>query len=81
MKPPRVQPSPGQSMIVSLHDVEHELGRRLKAVGVDLIDASSGGTLPHRRVHAYPGYRVPFARAIRELAWLGAHGGGEDAGI
>ncbi|RLT44049.1 MAG: NADH:flavin oxidoreductase/NADH oxidase [Chloroflexi bacterium] len=38
----------------------------LKAVGVDLIDASSGGNLPHQLVRPYPGYQVPFARAIRE---------------
>ena len=47
-----------------------ELARRLKAVGVDLIDASSGGNLPHQRVHAHPGYQVPFARAIRERAGM-----------
>jgi 2,4-dienoyl-CoA reductase-like NADH-dependent reductase (Old Yellow Enzyme family) len=45
-----------------------ELAKRLKAVGVDLIDASSGGNLPHQRVRAHPGYQVPFARAIREQA-------------
>lgn len=45
-----------------------ELARRLKAVGVDLIDASSGGNLPHQRLKFYPGYQVPFARAIRERA-------------
>jgi len=47
-----------------------ELARRLKAAGVDLIDASSGGNLPHQRVHVYPGYQVPFARAIREQAGI-----------
>ena len=43
---------------------------RLKAVGIDLIDASSGGNLPHQQVSAYPGYQVPFARAIRERAGI-----------
>ncbi|MGE0228122.1 MAG: NADH:flavin oxidoreductase/NADH oxidase [Dehalococcoidia bacterium] len=47
-----------------------ELARRLKSTGVDLIDASSGGNLPHQRVHPYPGYQVPFARAIRERAGI-----------
>ncbi len=45
-----------------------ELSKRLKAVGVDLIDASSGGNLPHQQLHPYPGYQVHFARAIREHA-------------
>ncbi|MEZ4554445.1 MAG: NADH:flavin oxidoreductase/NADH oxidase [Dehalococcoidia bacterium] len=47
-----------------------ELTRRLKSVGVDLIDASSGGNLPHQRLRAYPGYQVPFARTIREQAGI-----------
>lgn len=47
-----------------------ELCSRLKAAGVDLIDASSGGNLPHQRVHPYPGYQVPFARAIRDRAGI-----------
>lgn len=45
-----------------------ELSKRLKDVGVDLIDASSGGNLPHQRLRAYPGYQAGFARAIREEA-------------
>ncbi len=45
-----------------------ELSVRLKAAGVDLIDASSGGNLPHQQLRTYPGYQVPFARAIRERA-------------
>lgn len=47
-----------------------ELCRRLRDVGVDLIDASSGGNLPHQRLRVYPGYQVPFARAIREGAGI-----------
>ncbi|RJQ12770.1 MAG: NADH:flavin oxidoreductase/NADH oxidase [Dehalococcoidia bacterium] len=47
-----------------------ELACRLKAVGVDLIDCSSGGNLPQQQVRAYPGYQVPFARAIRERAGI-----------
>lgn len=46
------------------------LSRLLKEAGVDLIDASSGGNLPHQQLKAYPGYQVPFARAIRERAHI-----------
>jgi 2,4-dienoyl-CoA reductase-like NADH-dependent reductase (Old Yellow Enzyme family) len=43
---------------------------RLQAAGVDLIDVSSGGNLPHQQLRAYPGYQVGFARAIRERAGI-----------
>lgn len=46
------------------------LSKELKAAGVDLIDASSGGNLPHQRLRVHPGYQVPFARAIREQAGI-----------
>jgi len=42
-----------------------ELARRLKEIGVDLIDCSSGGLSPDQRVPATPGFQVPFAAAIR----------------
>jgi len=45
-----------QSVIVS---------RWLRERGVDLIDVSSGGTVPHARIPVGPGYQVPFARRIR----------------
>jgi 2,4-dienoyl-CoA reductase-like NADH-dependent reductase (Old Yellow Enzyme family) len=41
------------------------LARALKAVGVDLIDCSSGGAVPYAQVPVAPGYQVPFAEAIR----------------
>ena len=49
-------------------DIEQsvELARQLKALGVDLIDVSSGGTVPQARVPVAKGYQVPFARRIRE---------------
>jgi 2,4-dienoyl-CoA reductase-like NADH-dependent reductase (Old Yellow Enzyme family) len=49
-------------------DIEQsiELARRLKATGVDLIDVSSGGMVPHARIPVTKGYQVPFARRIRE---------------
>lgn len=44
------------------------LARALKPLGVDLIDASSGGIAPHAKIAVAPGYQVPFARRIREQA-------------
>jgi 2,4-dienoyl-CoA reductase-like NADH-dependent reductase (Old Yellow Enzyme family) len=44
------------------------LGLALKSVGVDLIDASSGGIVPGAVIPIAPGYQVPFAAAIRERA-------------
>jgi 2,4-dienoyl-CoA reductase-like NADH-dependent reductase (Old Yellow Enzyme family) len=53
-------------------DVEQsvELARRLKAEGVDLIDCSSGGTVPHAKIPVGPGYQVPFAERIRREAGI-----------
>jgi len=45
-----------------------ELCRRLKALGVDLVDVSSGGILPGIRIPTGPGYQVGFAEAIRRQA-------------
>src|SRR5512137_281080 len=42
-----------------------ELSRRLKEIGVDLIDCSSGGLVPDARIPAGPGYQTPFAAEIR----------------
>jgi 2,4-dienoyl-CoA reductase-like NADH-dependent reductase (Old Yellow Enzyme family) len=42
------------------------LARELKPLGVDLIDASSGGIVPDAKIALGPGYQVPFARRIRE---------------
>jgi 2,4-dienoyl-CoA reductase-like NADH-dependent reductase (Old Yellow Enzyme family) len=47
-----------------------ELARELKAVGVDLIDASSGGAVPHAKISIDPGYQVEFAAAIRREAGI-----------
>ncbi len=47
-----------------------ELARLLKAAGVDLLDCSSGGTLPHARIPAGPGFQVPFAEAVRRETGL-----------
>jgi 2,4-dienoyl-CoA reductase-like NADH-dependent reductase (Old Yellow Enzyme family) len=44
------------------------LARELRERGVDLLDCSSGGTVPDAKVSLAPGYQVPFAAAIRERA-------------
>lgn len=41
---------------------------RLKAIGVDLIDCSSGGIVPHVTIPVKPGYQVPFAARVRQEA-------------
>ena len=53
-------------------DIEQsvELARRLKAEGVDLIDCSSGGTVPHAKIPVGPGYQVPFAEKVRGEAGI-----------
>jgi hypothetical protein len=42
-----------------------ELAKLLKGRAVDLIDASSGGIVPHVRIPVGPGYQTPFAEQIR----------------
>lgn len=44
------------------------LAQQLKTLGVDLIDVSSGGLIPHVRIPLGPGYQVPFAAQIRREA-------------
>lgn len=44
------------------------LSNYLKALGVDLIDCSSGGAVPDARIRTGPGYQVPFAAAVRREA-------------
>jgi 2,4-dienoyl-CoA reductase-like NADH-dependent reductase (Old Yellow Enzyme family) len=48
-------------------DIEQsvELVRQLAPLGVDLIDCSSGGSLPSVSIPLGPGYQVPFAARIR----------------
>ena len=45
-----------------------ELSRDLTRLGVDLIDCSSGGLVPHADIPAGPGYQVAFAERIRRDA-------------
>jgi 2,4-dienoyl-CoA reductase-like NADH-dependent reductase (Old Yellow Enzyme family) len=43
-----------------------EMCRKLKEIGVDLIDCSSGALVPEAHIPVAPGYQVPFAAAIRQ---------------
>ncbi|HYG45905.1 MAG TPA: NADH:flavin oxidoreductase/NADH oxidase [Bordetella sp.] len=45
-----------------------ELARRMKVLGVDLVDCSSGSIVPGSQGQAEPGYQVPFAEQIRREA-------------
>ncbi|MBV8547766.1 MAG: NADH:flavin oxidoreductase/NADH oxidase [Acidobacteria bacterium] len=47
-----------------------EFAKRLRDLGVDLIDCSSGGAVPGAKIEIGPGYQVPFARAIRAEAGI-----------
>jgi len=47
-----------------------ELARRLGPLGVDLIDCSSGGVVPHAKVQIGPAYQTPFAERIRREAGI-----------
>ncbi len=53
-------------------DIEQsvQLSRQLKADGVDLVDCSSGGTVPDAKVPFGPGYQTPFAERIRREAGI-----------
>ena len=44
------------------------LAERLKALGVDLVDCSSGGLHPDQAIALRPGYQVPFAAEVRTRA-------------
>lgn len=48
-------------------DIEQSvvLAKRLKDIDVDLIDVSSGGTLPNATIPVGPGYQVPFSAKIK----------------
>ena len=45
-----------------------ELSIALKALGVDLIDVSSGGAVHNAKIDPKPGFQVPFATAIKTEA-------------
>ena len=49
-------------------DESIELARALAAIGIDMIDCSSGGNIHDAKIALGPGYQVPFASAIRAQA-------------
>jgi 2,4-dienoyl-CoA reductase-like NADH-dependent reductase (Old Yellow Enzyme family) len=51
-------------------DVEQsvQLAQMVKSMGVDLVDVSSGGLIPHVKIPLSPGYQVPFAARLRHDA-------------
>jgi 2,4-dienoyl-CoA reductase-like NADH-dependent reductase (Old Yellow Enzyme family) len=53
-------------------DIEQavELARILRALGVDLVDCSSGGNVADAKIPMAPGYQVPFAERIRREAGI-----------
>ena len=53
-------------------DIEQsiEFCKRAKALGIDLVDVSSGGNIHDAKMTIRPGYQVPFARAIRAGAQM-----------
>ncbi len=48
----------------AIEDSVH-LAKLLREHGVDLVDVSSGGMVPHAQIPAAPAYQVPFAARIR----------------
>jgi 2,4-dienoyl-CoA reductase-like NADH-dependent reductase (Old Yellow Enzyme family) len=51
-------------------DESIEFSRRLKAIGIDLIDCSSGGLIADAKIPVGPGYQVPLAAAVRKEAGI-----------
>lgn len=47
-----------------------ELAKRLREVGVDLIDVTTGGNIAGAKIPVGPDYQVPFAREIRRDAGI-----------
>jgi 2,4-dienoyl-CoA reductase-like NADH-dependent reductase (Old Yellow Enzyme family) len=45
-----------------------QLSTRLKKMGVDLIDTSSGGMVPYAKIPFGPGYQVAFAERVKKEA-------------
>jgi 2,4-dienoyl-CoA reductase-like NADH-dependent reductase (Old Yellow Enzyme family) len=47
-----------------------QLARAVKPIGVDLIDCSSGGTVPDAKIPVGPGFQVPFAEQVKREAGI-----------
>ena len=51
-------------------DESIKLAGELKPMGVDLLDCSSGGNVPHAKIPVGPGYQTAFAERIRREAGI-----------
>ena len=49
-------------------DSSIKFSKKLKNVGVDMIDCSSGGNYSEQKIELKPGYMVPLSKSIREKA-------------
>ncbi len=58
-------------------DSSVKLARAARSAGIDVIDVSSGGTVPGVRIPTGPGYQTPFAARIRAEAGMPAATVGE----
>ncbi len=47
-----------------------QLALALRALGVDLVDCSSGGLVAHQKIPLAPGYQVPFAERVKREAGI-----------
>ena len=47
-----------------------EFSRRLKTIGIDLVDCSSGGLIADAKIPVGPGYQTPLAAAVRKAAGI-----------
>ena len=47
-----------------------ELAKMVHQLGIDLIDCSTGGLVPHAKIPLGPGYQVPFSRKVRTEAGI-----------
>lgn len=45
-----------------------QLALLLKQAGVDLIDVSSGGSIPGQQIPVGPGYQVPLAQRVKQIS-------------
>jgi 2,4-dienoyl-CoA reductase-like NADH-dependent reductase (Old Yellow Enzyme family) len=51
-------------------DESVKLAVELKPMGIDLVDCSSGGNVPHAKIPVGPGYQTAFAERIRREAGI-----------
>jgi len=47
-----------------------QFAKWLKEIGIDLVDCSTGGMVPHATIPAGPGFQVPFAAGVRREAGI-----------